>query len=264
MGPKKKNNKNSVTSPDEILPNDTMEDEITIKDVYMKLIKIENKLKRIDIIEKQITDMQSSLDFIDKKYEEQKLEILELKNSNVTLKTENKKLASSINSLKVEIGDLSEETNNLEQYGRREMVDIVGFPQSDEENTDNIVSDICENLNIEINVNKDIEVSHRVSSKPNAAIIVKFNNRRKRDEFYNKGRKSHLKLNAFGYEDDSSIYINESLTFKNRTTFKRSKDALRNKYKYIWLKNGVTLIKKDDQGKIHKILSEKDIDRYIN
>lgn len=257
----RKKHKNSTS--DEVLLGDVMEEEITIKDIYIKLITIEDKLKRIDIIEKQITDMKSSMGFFENKFEDQKLEILELQRSNANLKTENKSLTSSINSLKVDVAEMKNELNDLEQYGRREMVDIVGFPQSKEENTDNIVSNICKKLNIPIDINKDIEVSHRVSSKTNAAIIVKFNNRRKRDEFFNKGRKSNLKLSAFGYQDDSSIYVNESLTYKNRMIFKKTKDALRNKYKYIWIKNGITLIKKNDQDKSHKVLSECDINRHI-
>ena len=85
--------------------------------------------------------------------------------------------------------------NNLEQYGRRQMINIFRVPRSDNEDTDEIVLDIAGKLGFDL-YHEDIEVSHRTSSKNNAPIIVKFSSRRIRDllrcqvrlkAFYDKG-----------------------------------------------------------------------------
>ena len=266
MPPTKRSTKqrHPANSLNETLCEEIMEEELTIKDLYVKLLQIEDKLKKIDAIEKQMTELKTSQEFISMKYEEQKQEIIDLKKSNESIRNENKKLSHSINLLMQEIQDTNAEINNLEQYGRREMVEIVGIPHSDNENTDEIVGKLCEQSNVEINIEKDIEVSHRISTKPTSAIIVKFNSRRKRDEFNTKGRKASLNADNIGFTESKRIYVNESLTYSNRTVFKKTKDKLKNNFKYIWLKNGITLIKKDDHSKIHKILFEEDINRYVS
>ena len=138
------------------------------------------------------------------------------------------------------------------------MLEIVGVPRKADENTDAIVQIIADKLDLPINVDNDIEIS----SKPKAPIIVKFNNRRKRNIFYAKGRNMRLKSSMIvkqSLEHDTTIFINESLTFHNREIFKKAKEKLRDKFKYIWLKNGVTLIKKDDTSRVEKIFNMEDL-----
>jgi len=86
--------------------------------------------------------------------------------------------------------------DGFEQYGRRENLEIHGVPLKNGENTNDIVMKLAENLNVKLD-NRDISTSHRLltngisDSKLNSPppIIVKFSNRDKRNEIYNKQSK---------------------------------------------------------------------------
>ena len=93
--------------------------------------------------------------------------------------------------LQTELARCKREINDLEQYGRRSMVDIH-VPRTNEENTDKIVQDIGKLINVPLEEN-DIEVSHRVLTNQKAPIIVKFSSRKVRDEFF----KNRNKLKNF-------------------------------------------------------------------
>ena len=64
----------------------------------------------------------------------------------------------------------------LEQYGRRQNLEIVGIPVTSNENTNAIVQEIVELLQVTIS-SKDISTSHRLHSKSKSnppPIIVPF------------------------------------------------------------------------------------------
>ena len=75
----------------------------------------------------------------------------------------------------------------MEQYSRRDCLEIRGIPQSQEEDTDEIVKKVGELIDVDLNC-EDISVSHRLSDgtrtrsdgvhiKRVPAIIVKFTKR---------------------------------------------------------------------------------------
>ena len=139
----------------------------------------------------------------------------------------------------------------MEQYGRRECVEIRGIPMPphpSEESTNEITKKLGKRIGVKINDN-DISISHRMppSSKNKkfrpAPIIVKFIRRKnKKDEFYSARTKlKKTTASNLGYQlsTNNNIYINKSLTSENRNFFN---EALRVKkqsgYKFIWTLNG--------------------------
>lgn len=115
---------------------------------------------------------------------------------------ESKKLADlEISSLKNEVAELrsialqnKHDMNELEQYSRRDCLEIRGVPLPDLESTNAIVVKMAECIDVQLDEN-DISTSHRLpmrkktssqSKRPEQppAIIVKFISRDKRDELY--------------------------------------------------------------------------------
>ena len=90
---------------------------------------------------------------------------------------------------------MAEEINKLEQYSRRECVEIRGIPlptnQSIKENTDNIVIKVANLIGVKIK-NEDNTVSHRHQTsksykgrnKEMPPIIVKFTRRNIKESLY--------------------------------------------------------------------------------
>ena len=103
--------------------------------------------------------------------------------------------------------------NAFEQYGKRGMLEVTGIPHEDGENCIDIIYKICELTPTNIKKSK-IEISHRMK---NGAIIVKFKDRPARDLLYsNKLKLKEKSIKDLGYRNETSIYINESLSFDTK------------------------------------------------
>ena len=134
---------------------------------------------------------------------------------NVEMRNEVKNVYFQIEENKKRIADLEYNINDLEQYGRRSMLDIINIPKVEGQCTDNIVIKIGETINVDLKP-EDIDASHRLSNLQNAGIIVKFVSRKKRDEFLEKAKEAKLTTKKLEIGDDNTkIYVNESLTKYN-------------------------------------------------
>ena len=246
--------------------------------ILNRITSLERKTdQRIEVIMDSMTKMKEELkqtiesqQFLDQKYEEQKTQISKLEAKVKSLCTDMSDKEITINQLKerlklAEASFLSNKSsiNALEQYGRREMINISGIPRTNNEDTDEIVFNITDQLGLDLYLD-DIEVSHRTSSKDNAPIIVKFNSRRTRDEVWNLRYKlKNIKASDIGFDSNNSIYFNESLTEHNRSIFKTAWDNLKSPshFERVTTENGITCVWKTF-NKEHK--SEKIIIRTKN
>ena len=156
--------------------------------------------------------------------------------------------------------------NSLEQYGRRTMLEINNIPYKDDEDLREIIAGIASAINMEnFNYETDIDIVHRLQSKlAIAPIIILFRNRTIRNEFYQKRtslRNVTLKnLVGLNYEEDTPIFINESLTVQNRILFKKVREACKlQKYKYYWTSNGVIMCKKSYESEAITIKNQNEV-----
>ena len=226
-----------------------------------KLQPIQTKL---DGLVKQMNDNYTAL--------QAKLDLLEARNA--SLEAENATLTKKLQTCETSL-------NNLEQYSRRECVEISGIPEVKEENTDDIVIKVGSLIGLDIEKH-DISISHRlpkpsysaaVREGPRASsnassrapnIIVKFVRRETRDRFY-KGRKllrdkSTRDLDLARYSENK-IYISENLTQANKDIFKESLQVKKDlKYKFIWTFYGRTYLRKDSESPVVAMLKLSDLD----
>ena len=129
-------------------------------------------------LEKRLITFEESMDFTYKQYESQKKNSENLMKHNSKLESESKELKQKIANLESNMNSLGMEVNDLEQYG----IEISGVPQQPDEDTEKIAITIGKVLGIDIN-RKDIQGCHRISPKPNSAIICKFANRKLKESF---------------------------------------------------------------------------------
>ena len=105
--------------------------------------------------------------------------------------------------------DLTYQVNTLEQYTRRNSVRFHNIPSSENEDTSDLIMQVCQSLNLPIN-RQSIDVSHRVkarNAKPNVPepIIVKFVRREDKISVI----KNKRKLSDTDHKD---VFIHEDLT----------------------------------------------------
>jgi len=205
--------------------------------------------------------VEKSQQFISNEYEKQKNINNNIINSNNALKKENEILKAQISESILDLKKESIQRNSYEQYGRRIMLEINGIPRTDIENCETIVENLSRALKVNQNVLHDIDVVHRLSSKPNSGIIIKFNNRKSRDFFFAaKKNLKNINLLDLGYNEAGKIFINESLTPYNKYLFKEVRQRCHSmNYKYFWTRNGLIFVRKDDNTMVKKIIHEDNI-----
>ena len=244
------------------IQEDNVKNNSRITDIYQKLgvlnTDVQGIIKSQEFINKEFNDQKDKHNKLDKRVEKLEKTILQHK-------TDIKNLEKLVSDLQTTSNAAKSAVNDLEQYGRREMVDICGIPRSADEDTDKIVLDIAAKINVEM-VKTDIAISHRTKPTPDSPIIVKFVSRRVRDDFFQKRTQLKNKTIAcIGYNGNNKIYVNESLTSYNGELLKKARKSLKadNKFKHVWTKHGSVFARKSDNSEKKLIRSVKDITNLL-
>ena len=144
----------------------------------------------------EIKNVRSSQEFISNKYDDHRIIVDNCINKSSELKKENELLHKELIKLKKEVLKAECSINELEQYGRRSMVEISGIPLQDDTDPYQVVQSIMKLLDIKLDKSA-IDVTHRLSSKSTSPIIIKFKTRAERDYFY----ANRKKLGKFTLKD---------------------------------------------------------------
>ena len=231
--------------------------------VWKKEYQLEIETLRAEVIE-----IKESQAFICNQYDSLKAEYDKLIEVNTLQKEEISNLKSQAAALKTQEIKDSIKVDELEQYGRRQNLEIVGVPEKEDENTNAIVLEVAKMLDVDI-MSSHISTSHRLpkkkaSSRNNSGsspIIVRFTSRDIRNQLYaNRKKARFVDLKNFSVSDTKNIFVNENLTPTRKQLFWKTKQEVKNNsWKYIWTHNGNVFVKKDDNASITAIKNELDL-----
>ena len=231
--------------------------------VWKKEYQLEIETLRAEVIE-----IKESQAFICNQYDSLKAEYDKLIKVNTLQKEEISNLKSQAAALKTQEIKDSIKVDELEQYGRRQNLEIVGVPEKEDENTNAIVLEVAKMLDVDI-MSSHISTSHRLpkkkaSSRNNSGsspIIVRFTSRDIRNQIYaNRKKARFVDLKNFSVSDTKNIFVNENLTPTRKQLFWKTKQEVKNNsWKYIWTHNGNVFVKKDDNASITAIKNELDL-----
>ena len=161
----------------------------------------------------KVVSLEESQKFLSKRYEEQDRNIEEIKNTNSRLQKENDILWNKINLLTKGLAEEQLKRNNLEQYGRRKMIEISCIPYEQNEDCIDLAHQVCKLVAVDI-TKKKIEIAHKIK---NGEIIVKFTDRPTRDQLYaNRVNLKNKSIKDIGFHNKTSIYLNKSLSFDTK------------------------------------------------
>jgi hypothetical protein len=178
-----------------------------------------------------------------------------------SLEVENKQL-------KAEVKSLTRRQTDLEQYSRRNTLEIFGIPESDNESNLSLkrtVIDIGAALGVELKED-GIDACHRFNggnNRPTSGIIVKFVRRDDPDQLLAKRKvKSNFSTRHLqGHSTDSPIYINPSLAPARRVLLAKAR-KLRTEfnYKFVWVDRAgrIKVRKSDDRSAKVIVLNDDD------
>lgn len=166
------------------------------------------------------------------------------------------------NTLRKEIKNLNQELLQVQQYSRSNSVDIQGVPELKSENIVDVVCRVARAVRFDLN-EQMIDAVHRLTgrsdtSKP-SGIILKFVRRRDAEEFIRLAKvKRGFSASELGFVSDNKVFINQSLSKRNRLMFVSAKSAARQgHFKYVWFQRGKVLVRKEGGPAIHIDSMEK-------
>jgi len=166
-----------------------------------------------------INEVKIQLEILTQENEARKTECL-------TLKEENNKLKTEVAGLKIQIQD-------IEQYSRRDNIEIVGIPYTPREDLYAILDTIARTIDVTYS-NSDVSIVHRLpdrkkTGKPN--IIVKFISRYYKDNWISAAiRGRRLTANEIcNTWEATNVYINDHLTFANKRLLGHLRGLVREK-----------------------------------
>eukprot|EP00794_Sanderia_malayensis_P001405 gene1405-biopygen1156 len=238
-----------------------------LEEILKTLKGVEAKhAENFEKLEKRLMGFEKSIEFINAQFENHKQMTENLLKRNTKLEEENKELKKQIGNLEREVKIVNNEVNDLEQYGRRDCLEISGIPKKEKENAESLVIKLGEKLGIKCEEHH-IQACHRNGPREDAAIICKFLNRKSKELFMQKRRElrnitaKDLDLNEAG---NLKIFINESLTKKNKHLFKLTRDRKKEAgWDFTWTKNGVIFARKNKDSASVTIRNEQDIEAKI-
>ena len=197
-------------------------------------------------------NMNSRFDGLDK-------EIINLKEVIIkNLQIENERLRKKVDDLENKIEIIESDHNALEQYGRRNNIEITGIPNSvSDQNLEKEVVDILKEINVVVSAN-DIEACHRMGPPKNESkkTIVRFVNRKHAKKALI-NRKNLRNITA-----QKNVFINENLTVRNNKIAYLSRKLKRSGHvEKAYTKDGITHVPNPDinRGKIIKIYHVKEL-----
>ena len=185
-------------------------------------------------------------------------EIQLLQSSVKSLTDENKSLKDQNASLQSQVLAIGRDSEELEQYTRRNSVRITGIPEAAGESTDALVLDLSKEMKSDITTS-DIDRSHRVGPvKDNQSrpIIVKFATYNARRRFF--GSRKSLKENP----GRRQVFVNEDLTrARNNLLYQARRLTKASKLAGAWSTDGNIFIKTHAGSRI-RITNDRDLQPF--
>lgn len=203
----------------------------------------------------EIPSLIESVKFLSQQFDDMHKEIAELRKTSSELRAENQFLRESVSELNTRI-------SQIEQHSRENNVELQCLPEFSNENLPNTIQQLIKVVSCPL-VEKDIVSATRVAKTNNQSarprsVIIKTISPMAKDTLlascitYNKTHLSdklssaHLGLGGA----KQLIYLSEHLSPGNRALHAQARIFKReNNYKYVWVRNGRVLLRRDDSSK---------------
>ena len=162
--------------------------------------------------------------------------------------------------------------DELEQYDRRQNLELQGVPEMPNEDVTQITIKLASSIGVDLD-KEEISIAHRLpqkkrigktrsnNDKKHPTIIVRFVSRTKRNEIYARRFKAK-DVETFPVENMENLYINENLTQRRKRLFWITKQKAKELgYSFIWTNNGQIYVRETEESEKMHIKFENDLDK---
>ena len=161
--------------------------------------------------------------------------------------------------LRNRIHNLEDKQRENEQRSRSENIEIIGINGKDAQEDENLAIDIFSKIGVTI-TSDQISACHKVPTRrkdKRKPVVIKFTSRKQKTEILNAKKNLWTTINV-GKEDRDCVFISEHLAPFNKFIFLKCLSVKINKnrtdskrvFKYVWTKNGTTLLRKTDDSDV--------------
>ena len=237
--------------------------------MYKILLEIQSNTSKIleenKALKNDYMELKASMDFQCQQFED-------LKKENDILKKQAKDLGVTVCQLKGENAILRSQYEMLEdsidevnQYQRKNNIEIHGIPEQEGENLENLVVDLAKELGLKMET-ISIDIVHRLprryGTKP---IIVKFHAYQDKYAMYQARYKLRKLKNKTYFQRAVNIYINENLTKTRKQLFAEvRKRRDQNEWHSAFTQDGKIYIKFDKESRPTKINNYSDLEKLCS
>ncbi|XP_039298036.1 uncharacterized protein LOC120354688 [Nilaparvata lugens] len=229
-----------------------------------------------DIVEnlrKEITDLKT---FFTSKLDDLQTKLESINTKTDTIKTQIDTLTQEHNSLKLNFNNLEKENlenkkhvqrlekeiHDLQQYTRKDNVEIVGIPETHGENLLAVMDAVAKSLNVEFKKD-DLSIIHRMpTAKGSTSIVAKFCSRQKKMQWITAARqKKGIKTtDVCDKLPPSNVYVNEHLSPYYKGLLGKAKNLKKDKkLAYVWVRDCKVFVKKTESSRTKRIMSDEDL-----
>ena len=136
---------------------------------------------------KRFDEVDKAQSFISKQYDTVLSAVMDIKEHNESVKSQIQQIEESTFNLGKDDYNLFVKSDELEQYARRDCLEVTGIPTVPNDNPALLIQEASKIMGVDLEAS-DISIAHRLppSKKVKDRIIVKFTRREKRDEIYSK------------------------------------------------------------------------------
>lgn len=227
---------------------------IEINKKLAEIPEIKSKVDDIILVKQTVEKMEHSVEHLSDQYDDVLKEMQRQSHDIDTLKKKVQKIEASSSGQGVQ--SLQRQVNNLEQYLRRQNLEIHGIPEAANETLLSTLHELAGKLELPEVKETDIDGLHRLPAKPGKipAILVRFVSRKMRDNWMEK--RGQLKAN------NSEVYFLDNLTPQTKKLLWMMKaKAAEMGYEYAWQRNGKLLVRRADGEPVIRVECEADLDK---
>ncbi|XP_046683689.1 uncharacterized protein LOC124369680 [Homalodisca vitripennis] len=229
----------------------------------LKTFKLEmsSLFDTVKTFRKDMDEVAASVKFASNKLDEANKLMREMSAEFVTLRKENEELRSRNANLACEVTALKDKVRSIDQYSRKDNLEISGLPVTPNEDTNSLVKDLAQALGVEVS-ESDISTSHRVPAfqkNRTPALIVKFVRRSTRDSIIEKYRQRNGGLTARDVSavfPGDRVFVNEHLAPDNKVFLSKLKAKCREVVcVYAWARDGKFFVRKSQGAPFKRVES---------
>lgn len=236
------------------------------KEVLSQLREISGRLGVLEYLKDRIDGVSTSIEFINAKFEEHKNELTGVKVECERLRSENKELKEMVADLKNQANGAKSRIEESEQYSRRNNIEVIGIPETPNEDPNLIVKKIGEVIGIPIE-ERDLDDCHRVPTQRQGPkpLIIRFVSRKLRNKVITKSKEKRLKskdLVPGPGNADRPIFFNDHLIMERKKVLSEVKARQAElRIKFVWTHHGTIFARKAEGSQAYKIHDAVDIEK---